>query len=259
MRKRGLSAYLFDYQSPLPDPNTILSQVTHLIISTPPDAEGDPTYRMHAQDIAAMPNLEWMGYLSTTGVYGNRDGGWVNETSELRPSSKRGSRRITAEEQWQDLAAQHHVALNIFRLAGIYGPGRSALDSVRAGNARRIDKPGHAFSRIHVEDIVQVLTASMDANDRGEIYNLCDDLPAPSHEVIAYACELLKIEPPPLIPFDEAGLAPMTASFYRDNKRVKNDKVKTQLDLQLKYPTYKEGLQACMDHENHAIFKLASA
>ena len=246
---RGIEAYLFDRDFPLGDPLYILNNTTHLLLSVPPDNEGDPVYRMHANDIAKIDTLQWVGYLSATSVYGDRNGGWVNETSEARPSSIRGSRRAKAESQWQDLQARTGIPLHIFRVAGIYGPGRSALDSVRGGIARRIDKPGQAFSRAHIADIVQVLMASMARPDPGNIYNVCDDTPTPSHEVIAAACDLLDVEPPPLIPFEDANLPPMARSFYRDNKRVRNDKIKEELGVALHYPDYKSGLIGCLEAE----------
>ncbi|PCJ97894.1 MAG: NAD(P)-dependent oxidoreductase [Zetaproteobacteria bacterium] len=252
LRARGVNAHLFDYDAPLPDPLYILRDVTHLLICTPPSGEGDPSFNLHAQDILDLPNLEWVGYLSTTSPYGDRGGKWVDEKSEARPITKRGSRRLNVERQWLSLFEAYQLPVHIFRLAGIYGPGRSALDSVRSGIARRIDKPGHAFSRIHVEDLVQILLASMQTPSAGELYNVCDDMPAPSHEVIEYACRLLGIEPPPLLSFHEVDLAPIAISFYADNKRVRNDKMKDLLDITLKYANYKVGLEACLEAENYA-------
>ncbi len=259
LRSRGIQAHVCDYSHPLSDPVFILENTTHLLISTPPDDEGDPAFLLHASDILKIPTLEWVGYLSTTGVYGDRNGNYVDETSEIRPSSKRGSRRARAEEQWLELQALHQLPVHIFRLAGIYGPGRSALDSVRAGVARRIEKPGHAFNRIHVEDIVQILYASMKRPDPGQIYNVCDDLPAPSHEVIAQACEILGMEPPPLQSYSEVDMAPITRSFYSDNKRVDNRKIKEKLGVSLRYPDYRSGLAACLDAENYAVEALQEA
>ena len=253
LKQRGISSYIFDYEMPLYDPLMILDQVTHLLISTPPDSDGDPAFLMHAHDIRHLPNLKWVGYLSTTGVYGNRNGEWVNENNERAPSSKRGSRRVLAENQWIEMMTDHGIPLHIFRLSGIYGPGRSALDSVRAGTARCILKPGHAFSRMHVEDIVQVLIKSMMNPNPGQIYNLADDMPASSCEVITYACQLLNRKPPPIIPYEQADLAPITRSFYEDNKRISNEKIKNDLGINLIYPTYKEGLKACLDAEYHAM------
>lgn len=249
MQDTGIRAFLFDYRQPLTDPRHFLKGVTHLLLSAPPDDSGDPAFLMHGDDIAAMKDLQWVGYLSSTGVYGDRMGRWVDENAEVRPTTKRGSRRARAEEQWRGLAAKHGLPLHIFRLAGIYGPGRSALDSVRAGVARRIEKRNHAFNRIHVEDIVQILQASMENPRPGAIYNLADDNPAPSHEVIAYACEMLGLMPPPLIPFDEADMVPMARSFYAENKRVKNTLLKEELGVALKYPDYRAGLQGCLEWE----------
>ncbi len=251
MKEHGIRSFLFDFDQPLEDPLLFLRDTTHLLISTPPDDEGDPAFRLHADDILQLKSLQWVGYLSSTAVYGDRDGAWVDENSERRPSSKRGSRRLKAEEQWLSLFRENGLPVHIFRLAGIYGPGRSALDSVRAGVARRINKPGHAFSRIHVEDIVQVLLASMDKPNPGQAYNLADDRAAPSYEVIEEACNLLGLTPPPLIPYDEADLAPITRSFYADNKRIKNDRIKAELDVALHYPTFKEGLKGCLEMEDH--------
>ena len=249
LRARGIDAYMFDFNTPIPDPLYMLRDVTHILISTPPNDQGDTSFLMHASDILNLPKLEWVGYLSTTAPYGDRDGGWVDENSQTTPSTKRGSRRLKAEEQWVSLYKTEGVPVHIFRLSGIYGPGRSALDSVRAGIARRIDKPGHTFCRAHVEDIVQVLIASMNNPKPGEIYNICDDLPAPSHEVIEHACTLLGVEPPPTYPIDDIDMAPMTLSFFADNKRVRNDKIKKDLEIKIKYPDFKKGLQGCLDAE----------
>ncbi|NBX66653.1 MAG: SDR family oxidoreductase [Proteobacteria bacterium] len=263
LKATGVSMYLFDDDHPLDDPFTALEGVTHLLLSIPPNDGGDPAFTFHADDLLRVESLEWAGLLSSTGVYGDRDGLWVDETSELRPTNKRGSRRALAEAQWQSLLtseaqspaakaagrAPHTMPIHIFRLAGIYGPGRSALDAVRVGNSRRIDKPGHAFNRIHVEDIVQVLMASMEKPKPGRAYNVADDKPSPSHEVIAHACEILGMPIPPLIPFDTVDQAPMARSFYLDNKRVSNARIKHELGVALKYPDYTSGLEACLAAE----------
>lgn len=247
LTKHGIKAYRFDNDKPLGDPNLAMKDTTHLLISTPPDRDGDIVFEMHADDILQqMPSLKWVGYLSTTGVYGDRDGAWVDESSEVRPSSIRGTRRAMAEQQWLSLLKDEGLPVHIFRLAGIYGPGRSAIDSVRVGIARRIMKPGHAFCRIHVEDLVSVLIASMKNPQPGQIYNIADDEAAPSHEVIAYASRLLGRDPPPLVRFEDANLAPITLSFYSDNKRVDNSKIKEQLGVVLRYPNYRQGLEACL-------------
>jgi len=252
LRGKGVQAHLFDYERPLGDPYFILDGTTHLLISTPPDDMGDPTFAMHAADIMRIPTLEWVGYLSTTGVYGDRDGGIVDENSEIRPNSQRGSRRVRAEAEWLSLFQGYGLPVQIFRLAGIYGPGRSALDSVRAGVARRINKPGQVFNRIHVEDVIQVLLASMEHPNPGAAYNLADDDPVPSHEVIKYACEVLGLTPPPLIPYNEADMAPITRSFYADNKRVANNRIKQELGVTLKYPDFRKGIEACLVAEQSA-------
>lgn len=250
---RGIHAHIFDYERPLLDPLSILKDVTHIVISTPPNDEGDPVFKMHGKDFSLLKNLQWVGYLSTTGVYGDKNGDWVDETSEVNPTSQRGSRRQTAENQWLSLHKKENCPVHIFRLAGIYGPGRSALDSVRAGVARRINKPGHNFSRIHAEDIALILEKSMASPQAGNIYNVCDDLPAPSHEVIEYACDLLKRPYPPLVDFEHADLSPMTRSFYMDNKRTRNNKIKEELSVSLKYPDYKAGLKGCLEAEEFAL------
>ncbi len=249
LRKEGVKSYIFDYDEPLADPLFILNNTTHLLISTPPDDSGDPALNLHALDILKIPSIEWVGYFSTTGVYGNRNGGWVDERSEIRPTSKRGSRRVKAERQLLEMFEQNGLPVHIFRLSGIYGPTRSAIDSLRAGTARRISKPGHAFNRIHVDDIVQTVMASMARPNPGSIYNLSDDYPTQSHEVIDYACGLMGIEVPPLLNFEEIDMAPMARSFYMDNKRVRNEKIKDELGVKLLYPDYKIGLRGCLDEE----------
>lgn len=256
LQNRGINAHLFDFERPLLDPLEILKDVTHLLISTPPNDDGDPVFNMHGQELANLPNLKWVGYLSTTGVYGNRNGEWVDEETETNPTSQRGSRRVTAETQWLSVSDEEKFPVHLFRLAGIYGPGRSALDSVRAGVARRIHKPGHIFGRIHVEDIVNILKASMDKPKAGSIFNVCDNVPAPSHEVIEYACDLLGRPYPPMVDFEHADLSAMARSFYMDNRRVRNDKMKQELGIELKYPDYKAGLRGCLEAEEHALKSL---
>ena len=239
----GYDVSLFDRGTPLPDEYDPLDRATHILSSVPPD-DGDPVVDLVGKRIATCNGLVWVGYLSTTGVYGDTGGAWVDEDTPLRPTGERSRRRANAERAWLDLGANDHVPVHVFRLAGIYGPARSAIDTVRAGRARRIDKPGHLFSRIHVEDLAAVLMASMHTPRPGAIYNVCDDAPAPQEQVVAYACELLGVEPPPLVPFEEAELSDMARSFYADNRRVRNDLVKSAHGLRLRYPTYREGLSA---------------
>lgn len=256
LRAQGIEVHIFDYTRPLPDLSLILEGTTHLLLSAPPGPEGSPEFLAHGAEIAALQNLEWVGYLSSTGVYGDRSGAWVDEDSQLNPTTIRGTRRAIAEAQWCGLYKAHNLPIHLFRLAGIYGPQRSALDAVRAGMSRRIDKPGHAFSRIHIDDVVQILLASMAHPNPGKAYNVADDHPAPSHAVIAFACELLGLSVPPLLPYASVDLAPITRSFYADNKRVRNDRIKRELGVKLLYPSYKEGLLACLAEENKEIIGL---
>ena len=242
LARRGIAARLFDRDRPLADARSLLAGFTHLLSSVPPDEAGDPVLDIHGPDIASLSELAWIGYLSTTGVYGDRQGGWVDEESALRPTGERGRRRVAAEAGWRALGQR--LPVHIFRLAGIYGPGRSAFDALRARRAQRIEKPGQVFSRIHVADIVRVLCASM-ARPRAEaIYNLCDDDPAAPADVIAHAAALLGVPAPPLVPFAEAKLSEMARSFYDDNKRVRNDRIKQELGVRLTFPDYRAGLAA---------------
>ena len=247
LRAAGFSAVFFDRDRPVNA--AALDGITHLLVSVPPEAAGDPVLAMHGHDIAAMRGLCWLGYLSTTGVYGDRGGGWVGETAALLPTGERGRRRVAAEEGWLDLWRGHGVPVHIFRLAAIYGPGRSAFDALCAGTARRIDKPGQVFSRIHVEDLASVLTASIERPRPAAVYNVCDDDPAPPAEVVAHAAELLGSELPPLVPLDTAGLSPLARSFYDDNKRVANRLIKIELGVALRYPDYRTGLAAILAEE----------
>ena len=241
----GISAALFDGDTPM-DPADLLQGATHVLLSIPPGAEGDPAFRQHAQDIAAAGTVKWVGYFSTTGVYGNRDGDWVDETSDLRPGNERSQRRVDAERDWLSWGDRHGISVQIFRLPGIYGPGRSAVDQVKSGTARRISKPGHVFSRIHVEDIATTVAASIARAQPGGIYNVCDDEPAAPGDVIAYVCELLSREPPPEIPYDEADMSPMAKSFWSDNRRVRNDRMKQDLGVRLDFPDYRIGIRGIL-------------
>jgi nucleoside-diphosphate-sugar epimerase len=246
----GCAMYRFDRAHKLPP--AAFEGVTHILVSIPPDGEGDPVLDRHADAIAAAPGLVWLGYLSTTGVYGDRGGGWVDEASALRPSGERGRRRVAAEAGWLDLWRHRGVPVHVFRLAAIYGPGRSPFRALRDGTAKRIDKPGQVFSRIHVEDLACVLAASIARPCPGAIYNVCDDEAAPPEAVVAYAAGLLGVAPPPLAPFEEAALSPMARSFYDDNKRVSNARIKRELGVALRYPSYREGLRAILREEAQA-------
>lgn len=235
----GVSVLPFDRGHPLPP--GCLDGIDAVLCSVPPDGEGDPVLDLAAEAIrTASP--AWIGYLSTTGVYGDHGGAMVDEDTPPSPNLDRSRRRLAAETRWRAMGA------HIFRLAGIYGPGRSAVDTVRAGQARRVVKPGQVFSRIHVEDIAAALRASLSRPHPGAVYNLCDDDAAPPQEVIAFACDLLGVVPPPEVAWDEARktLSPMALSFYADNKRVDNGRMKRELGVSLLYPTYREGLRSCL-------------
>ncbi len=242
LQAMGFEVVPFDRDRPLADP-AALAHATHLLSAVPPDAAGDPVLDRHFADLAKLTTLRWVGYLSTTGVYGDRDGDWVDEASCLSPSGERGRRRLMAERRWLALAREHGLPVHVFRLAGIYGPGRSQLDALRSGKARRIVKPGQLFSRIHVDDIVRVLIASMARHNPGTAYNLADDEAAPPEAVIDFAAALLGMAPPPSESFETATLSEMAASFYRDSKRVSNARIKQELGVSLAYPTYREGLR----------------
>lgn len=241
----GIDAALFNGSKPM-EPTNAVRDATHVLLSIPPGSDGDPAFFHHAEQIAKTRTVKWVGYLSTTGVYGNRDGDWVDETSDLRPSNLRSKRRVDTERMWLRWGDYNGIPTQIFRLAGIYGPGRSVADQIKRGTAMRISKPGQAFSRIHVEDIATVLAASI-ANPRpGGIYNVCDDEPAPSSEVTSYVCGLMNIAPPPLIPFEKAALSPISKSFWEDNRRVRNDKIKAELGVKLAFPDYRTGMRAVL-------------
>jgi nucleoside-diphosphate-sugar epimerase len=233
----------FDGDSDLP--GDALDGVTHILVSAPPDARGDPVLRRCRDMLAARADgLVWVGYLSTTGVYGDHGGGWVDEDTPRAPLSERAKHRAEAEDGWLALARDHGVPVHVFRLAGIYGPGRNQLAAVLNGTGRRIIKPNQVFSRIHVDDIAGVLQASMARPDPGRVYNVADDEPAPPQDVVAFAAELLGRPVPPEVPFEEAELSPMGRSFYAESKRVDNRRIKQELGYTLVYPTYREGLTA---------------
>jgi len=246
LRARGIEAHLFDRGHPLADVGAALAGARYILSSVPPDETGDAVLDRHGTDLAACRDLAWVGYLSTTGVYGDRAGGTVDEHDARRPTGDRGRRRVAAEDGWLALHRDHRLPVHVFRLAGIYGPGRNALAQLRAGTARRIDKPGQIFSRIHVDDIVTVLRASMARPAPGAVYNVADDEPAPPQDVVVYAATLLGQAPPPLVPFADAELSPMARSFYADSKRVDNGRIKRELGVRLTYPDYRTGLRALL-------------
>ncbi|WP_333834174.1 SDR family oxidoreductase [Rubrimonas sp.] len=232
------------------DAGAALDAADHLLISAAPDPGGDPVLRDLGPVLwAAADRMRWVGYLSTTGVYGDHQGGWVDEDTPPNPAPGRSAARVEAERAWLELRVAAGLPVHIFRLAGIYGPGRGPFEKLRDGTARRIVKPGQIFSRIHVEDIARTLRASIDRPDPGRIYNVCDDEPAPPQEVTAYAARLLGIDPPPEVDYATADLSPMARSFYAESKRVSNRRLHEELGVSLAYPTYREGLAAVLAAE----------
>jgi nucleoside-diphosphate-sugar epimerase len=240
LRAEGIEAHLFDGTAPLA---AAAGEASHVLCTIAPGVAGDPALRFGAP---LLRQARWLGYLSTTGVYGDHGGGWVDEDTPPNPGQPRSIERLAAERGWQAMALEAGARLDIFRLPGIYGPGRSPIDQVKAGTARRIDKPGQLFSRIHVEDIAGAVLKAMTGPHAGGLYNVVDDLPAATSDVVAFACELLGRPVPPAIPWEEAAAAmsDMARSFYAENRRVKNDRIKRELGVVLRYPTYREGLRA---------------
>lgn len=226
----------------------VLPTVTHLLQTAAPDDEGDPALTRYAAGIAAAP-LIWLGYLSTTGVYGDRGGAWVDEDTAPAPSAERGQRRLDAENEWRQAVAGR--ALDLFRVAGIYGPGRSPFAEIRAGRTRRVDKPGHAFGRIHRDDIALAVLAAMQSPHGVRVLNLNDDEPAPSADVTAEAARLLGLDAPPLVPFAQAvqSMSEMGRSFWAESRRVHSAATQVRLGLRWRYPSYREGLAATLLEE----------
>lgn len=220
----------------------VLEKTTHILVSIPPNEHGDIVLQKFQDLIKIYTNIKWIGYLSSTGVYGNHNADWVDENTETNPSSERGIRRILAENQWTDFGKKNNFAINIFRLSGIYGPKRNALMQLEAEKARSIYKPKQVFSRIHVEDISNIIKASINHPSKLEIYNLADDYPCSTIEVNNFAARLLNIEPPQIINYKSSKLSAMAKEFYSDNRRVSNTKIKNELNITLQYPSYKEGI-----------------
>ena len=243
LRAQGIEPALW----PGEDLSPAITEATHILVSIAPNDEGDVILGHYSDAIAkAAPHLKWVGYLSTTGVYGDHQGGWVDEDTPLAPTTKRGRIRVLAESQWQALAERSDLPLHIFRLAGIYGPGRGPFEKVRNGTARRIIRENQFFSRIHVEDIATVLAASIANPDPGAIYNVADDDPSPPEDVLAEAARLLGLPLPPEVPFEEADMSPLARSFYAESKRVRNERIKRDLGVALAYPDYRAGLAALL-------------
>jgi nucleoside-diphosphate-sugar epimerase len=250
--EHGIEAYVMTDEAPIAEPKRAFDGITHVIDSIPPGEAGDTALLHHADDLLACESLRWVGYLSTPAVYGDRQGGWVREEETPTPGSPRGRRRADAERAWLDaFETRDDVAVQVFRIAGIYGPGprRNALESVRNGTARIIDKPGQVFNRIHVDDIGSILLASMGRPRDGGIYNVADTEACDPGDPIRFACGLLGVTPPEPIPFNSADLSDMARSFYSECKRLDTSKLTEELDARLTYPTYREGLQAILARE----------
>jgi nucleoside-diphosphate-sugar epimerase len=243
-----LKALIFDGNSATPELRSAIAEVDAALVSVPPDENSDPVLRACGDVMAHAQRLRSVVYLSTIGVYGDRDGAWVDEATPPQPGAARSRERLAAEQAWLDFGARHNVAVAILRLAGIYGPGQNAIVQIARGSARRIVKPGQVFNRIHVGDIAQAIDAAFTRRAFG-IFNLTDDAPTPPADPIVFAAQLLGVEPPPEIPFDQAApsMSPMALSFWQECRRVKNDKLKRELGVSLRYPTYREGLRALFE------------
>ncbi len=239
----GVNAYLFDGERPGPGINEALRSASHLLVSIGPNAKGDPALNHHGADLAAATDLRWIGYLSTVGVYGNHDGAWVDEESPCSPVSDRSRWRLAAETRWREMAAELGVPLAIFRLSGIYGPGRNGFVNLTTGRAKRIIKPGQVFNRIYVEDIASAVALAAEGAADG-VFNITDNEPAPPQDVVAYAADLMGMTPPPEVDFATADMTAMARSFYGENKRVSNARAKAELGWAPSMPTYREALTA---------------
>jgi dTDP-4-dehydrorhamnose reductase len=239
----GFRGLIFDGTSKTAEVAEALNSASHVLLSIPPGPSGDPALSAFGDAVAASKNITWIGYFSTVGVYGDAGGGWVSEDTDPRPASERGKRRLDAENAWLDLGKRSGKAVMIFRLPGIYGPGRSAIEDLRAGTARRIVKPGQVFNRIHVDDIAAAVEASIAKPHAGRAYNVTDDEPAPPQDVVAFAAGLLELPTPQELDFATADLSPMARSFYSESKRVSNARMKAELGVALAYPSYREGLR----------------
>lgn len=246
IRNAGFDGFLFDGKVPNPDMKDAITEASHVLVSIAPDAAGDPALLLHREDLETASDLRWIGYLSTIGVYGDSGGSWVDETSIPKPGSDRTRRRVVAERDWLGFGSVTRKTVQVFRLGGIYGPGRNALDDVRAGEARRIVKPGQVFNRIHVDDIARVLLSAAEGRGTHSLYNVTDGEPSPPQDVVAYAAQLLQMPVPPEIPFEDAPLSPMGRSFYSENRRVSNSRLKDDLGVTLAYPSYREGLASIL-------------
>ncbi len=251
-----LEALLFDGHSATSELVRAIGEADAALISIPQDETGDPVLRACGDAFARARRLHAVVYLSTVGVYGDRNGDWVDENSAPLPTSERSRKRLAAEQVWQDFGRRHSVPVAILRLAGIYGPGRNALTQITRGDARRIFKPGQVFNRIHVDDIAQAIDAAL-ARKASGIFNVADDAPSPSGDPLAFAAQLLGVKPPPEIAYQDvaAKMSPLARSFWQECRRVRNDKLKRELGVTLRYPTYREGLRALFEERDIASLR----
>lgn len=240
----GINAHVFGPEQRDSAADTDLAAADALLISVPPGTHGDPVLADYGPQITAGSKLRWIGYLSTIGVYGDHQGAWVDEQTPATPTNARSIERAHAEQAWLAFGTANHIPVQIFRLAGIYGPSQSQLVQLARGTAKRIIKPGQVFNRIHVEDIARTLDASLERPRPGAIYNVTDNEPAPPQDVVTFAASLCGVTPPPELRLDDAGLTEMGRSFYAESKRVRNDLLRDELGVTLAYPTYREGLTA---------------
>ncbi len=246
IKTKNISVIIYDGSHPTLEISEAISHATHLLITIPPQPTGDVVLKNFSKEISRARHLRWIGYISSTGVYGDNQGEWVDESSPLRATSNRNLQRIEVESAWLKMGRDYDLPVMIFRCVGIYGPGRNLLVSVIQGRARRIDKPGLVFSRIHSDDLAQTLEASIKKPQPGEVYNVSDDCPSPPAEAVEYACSLLGVEPPPLEPYEKADLSPTARGFYTTNKRISNKKIKQELGVHLQYPDYRSGLKSLL-------------
>ena len=244
LKQNGYEAFVFDGRTRDPAIVEALGKATHVLLSIPPGDDGDPAFQIYGRDIALSPSISWIGYFSSISVYGDSKGEWVDETTPPEPVTERGKRRLDAENAWVELGRESGKTIVVLRLPGIYGPGRSAIDQLRAGKARRIFKPGQVTNRVHVDDIATATEATLGLSAGIHVFNVTDDLPAPPQDVIAYGAEILGLPCPPATDPSDASLSPMARSFYAESKKVSNNRMKDELGVKLAYPTYIDGLKA---------------
>lgn len=249
MQAAGIETHLFDRERPLAEIDTLLARATHLLTTTPGDGRGDPVMDVHASNIVKARHLSWVGALSGASVYGDRGGGFATEESAIVATNSKAKARVRQELGWTALWQRDSLPVHIFRLGGVYGPGRSALDRVQSGTLERIAKPGHVFHWVHVDDVVQTLLASMAQPAPGRVYNVADDEALSVSDLVCLASEALNIAPPPARPFDAAKLSPMAAAMFADNRRVSNQRIKQELGVVLRFPRMNDGLRAIVTAE----------